>query len=229
MEPTLPLRMAASLKRPLPGTGFVDGKRRAVTDLASVPISRTAGSLGDLDQQKSVAELVPPTKGAATEAGPPSSTALSAAEQAEARLWGAPVPPAECVCAGGCQNSVADDVYGLHFRCTECQGMTTPEVHQRLQAEKLFRSAPLPPPECVCAGGCQDSVADDVYGLHFRCTECQGMTTPEVHNRLQAEKRLWSAPSPPTTCTCSGCKSPIRDDVYGLHFRCSRCDGLVGA
>ena len=169
--------MAAPLKRPLPGTGFVDGKRRAVTDLASVPISRSAGSNPELgDQQKlGLAELVLPTKGASTQAGPPSNTTLSAAEQAEARLWGAPVPPAECVCPGGCQDSVADDIYGLHFRCTECQGLTTPEVHKRLQAEKLFRSAPVPPAECVCAGGCKSPIRDDVYGLHFRCSACDGL------------------------------------------------------
>ena len=78
--------MAASLKRPLPGTGFVDGKRRAVTDLASVPISRSVGSNPELgDQQKlGLAELVLPTKGASTQAGPPSNTTLSAAEQAYA-------------------------------------------------------------------------------------------------------------------------------------------------
>ena len=45
------------------------------------------------------------------------------------------------------------------------------------EAEARFRTAPLPPASCVCAGGSKKVVADDVYGNHFRCGDCSAMLT----------------------------------------------------
>ena len=71
---------------------------------------------------------------------------------------------------------MADDVYGQHFRCGDCEAVLSKEE----AAEARFRAAPSPPASCVCVGGSKKVVADDVYGQHFRCGECFGMTTASV-------------------------------------------------
>jgi hypothetical protein len=134
---------AATLKRSASsssfGDTFVDGKRRAITDLSQVPISSTAGSWsGDVRStfQKHrassplLAEAEPTASGRPSSGNSPVARVASKEEAAaaEARFRAAPSPPASCVCVGGSKKVVADDVYGQHFRCGECFGMTTASV-----------------------------------------------------------------------------------------------------
>ena len=55
----------------------------------------------------------------------------------------------------------------------------TPSPRNEEEAEARFRTAPLPPASCVCAGGSKKVVADDVYGNHFRCGDCSAVLTKD--------------------------------------------------
>ena len=91
-------------------------------------------------------------------------------------------------------------------------------------ADARFRTAPLPPASCVCAGGSKKVLADDVYNNHFRCGDCSGMLTKDE----AADARFRTAPLPPASCVCAGgSKKVLADDVYGNHFRCGDCSGML--
>ena len=133
--------MATTLKRSATVASsadtLVDGKRRAVMDIMSMPVrNKTSSFQNDLSLQEATKSLAkvdsPRTDGEHTVFGKPSSgnspTSTPAEQAAEARFRTAAVPPASCVCAGGSKKVVADDVYGNHYRCGDCSGMLNTTV-----------------------------------------------------------------------------------------------------
>lgn len=121
----------ATLKRQLPATGFADNKRRAITDLAEVGITSKADSyselLHSLGGKQEPEHVYTPRPSPAAGRGSMQTTAgqpATPADPTEECFHAAQVPPSECICPDGCKNGVANDRYGLHFRCTDCDGNT---------------------------------------------------------------------------------------------------------